>query len=172
MPRTSSEQFAELKPFIMGAVVFFVFGVFALLLELQSESFVQWDGIEVHGDTYAGVTTYSYGGQEYSIDNTAVSVTNLHHIPTTVWLPRNAPDDPARAFIDSPIDRWTDFAFLTGWFIAVDVVLTVGLLRSFLRRRRRDRAALAGEGFGTGLDPELVQRILAERSQSPGKRAQ
>ena len=167
MPRTNGEQFAELKPFIMGAAVLFFFGVLALLIELQSASFVQWDGIEVHGDTYAGVTTYTYDGQTYSIDNRDVSVTNLHHIPTTVWLPRNAPDDPERAFIDAPLDRWTDFVFLTGWFFAVDIVLTIGLVRSFVRRRRRDRVALSTGGFGTGLDPELVQRILAERAQSP-----
>ena len=167
MPRTSTSDVLDgMKPFFIGSAVLLFFGILALLVQLQSASFVQWDGIEVHGDTYGGVTTYSYDGQTYSIDNPDISADDLRHIPTTVWLPRNAPDDPERAFIESPWDRWTDFVFLTGWFFAIAVVLTVGLVRLQLRRRRRDRESLEST-FGSGLDPELVQRLLAERRRPP-----
>jgi hypothetical protein len=156
-----------MKPFLIGAAVFLFFGILAFLAELQSASFVQWDGIKVHGDTYGGVTTYTYKGESYSIDNTDVSAEDLRHIPTTVWLPRSDPENPEKAFIESAWDRWTDFVFLTGWFIAAFVVIVIGMLRMRLRRRRREREALA-DNFGTGLDPELVQRILAERNRPPG----
>lgn len=162
----SSAVLDGMKPFLFGAAVLFGFGILVLLVQLQSASFVQWDGIGVAGDTYRGVTTYSYDGESYSIDNPDVSVDDTRHIPTTVWLPRSHPDDPEHAFIESPIDRWTDFVFLTIWFFGVAVVLTIGMIRVRLRRRRRDREALTAT-FGTGLDPELVHRLLAERRRPP-----
>ena len=150
----------------MGAAALFAFGILVLLVQLQSASFVQWDGIEVHGDTYGGVTTYTYKGEAYSIDNTDVSADDHRHRPTTVWLSRSHPDDPEKAFIESAIDRWTDFVFLTVWFFGAAVVLLIGMVRLRLRRRRRDREALT-TNFGAGLDPEVVQRLLQERRQPP-----
>ena len=164
--RLPIQWFEGMKPFFIGSAVLLVFGVFALLLELQSASFVQWDGIKVHGDTYGGVTTYTYAGQTYSIDDTAISADDLRHIRTTVWLPRDDPNDPERAFIESAWDRWTDFAFLTSWYIAAVLVVVIGMGRGIYRRRRRERRSLVSN-FGTGLDPELVQRILAERRRPP-----
>jgi hypothetical protein len=170
MPRTEEREVLDgMKPFLIGAAVLFFFGILALLVELQSASFVQWDGIKVQGDTYGGVTTYTYDGETYSIDNTGVSADDLRHLPTTVWLPRSHPDDPEQAFIEAAWDRWTDFVFLTGWFFAADVVMTVGLVRIWIRRRRRGRPMLT-DTFGTGLDPEVVQRILAERRRPPERR--
>lgn len=170
MLRTDAQDFVDgMRPFFMGAAALFVFGILVLLVQLQSPSFVQWDGIGVHGDTYRGVTTYTYDGETYSIDNRDVSVEDTRHIPTTVWLPRSHPDDPEKAFIESAIDRWTDFVFLTIWFFGVAVVLAVGMVRQRLRRRRRDREALTTT-FGAGLDPEVVQRLLAERRRPPEPR--
>lgn len=170
MPRTSTQDVVDgMKPFFMGAAVLFGFGILVLLVQLQSASFVQWDGIGVRGDTYRGVTTYSYNGETYSIDNPDISVDDTRHLPTTVWLPRSNPDDPEHAFIDSPVDRWTDFVFLTIWFFGAAVVLTVGMVRLRLRRRRRDREALTTT-FGSGLDPEIVERLLAERRRPPEPR--
>ena len=164
--RRISEVFDGMRPFVVCACVLLFFGVLAILIELQSGSFVLWDGIKVHGDTYGGVTTYLYKGERYSIDNTAVSASNLHHIPTTVWLSRSDPTDSNKAFIESAWDRWTDFVFLTGWFFGAFVFLAVGFSRQLRRRRRREAAALT-ENFGTGLDPEIVERILAERRRPP-----
>jgi len=165
MPRIS-EWFDGMKPFVICAAVLVLFGFFAFLLELQSASFVQWDGIKVHGDTYGGVTTYHYKGQSYSIDNTKVSASDLRHIPTTVWLSRSDPTDPEQAFIESAWDRWTDFVFLTGWFFVAFLFLAFGFIRMMLRRRRREVTMLQ-EQFGTGLDPEVIERILAERRRPP-----
>jgi len=162
----SSDILDGMRPFLVGAAVLLFFGFLVVLVELQSPSFVQGDGIEVHGDTYAGVTTYTYDGEDYSIDNRDVSVEDLRHIPTTVWLPRSEPTNPEKAFIESAWDRWTDFVFLTMWFFGIAVVLTIGLVRTHLRHRRRDREALTTT-FGTGLDPELVERLLEERRRPP-----
>jgi len=170
MPRTSQQDFVDgMKPFFAGAAALFGFGILVLLVQLQSASFVQWDGIGVKGDTYEGVTTYSYKGESYSIDNTDVSASDHRHRPTTVWLSRSHPEDPEKAFIESAIDRWTDFVFLVIWFFGAAVVLVVGMVRLRLRRRRRDRQALT-TSFGAGLDPEVVQRLLDERRRPPEPR--
>ena len=165
MPRTR-ELFDGMKPFVICAAVLFVFGVFTILLELQSASFVQWDGIKVHGDTYRGVTSYTYKGENYTIDDPAISVNDTRHLPTTVWLSRSDPTDSEQAFIESPWDRWTDFVFFTGFFFAGLLFLAFGFIRALLRRRRRD-VALLQEQFGTGLDPEVVDRLLAQRRLPP-----
>lgn len=164
--RRISDLFDGMKPFVVCAAVLFIFGGLAILVELQSASFVQWDGIKVHGVTYEGITSYTYKGVSYSIDNRAISADDTRHLPTTVWLPRDNPGDSDRAFIESAWDRWTDFAFLTGWFFAGLAFLAAGLIRQLRRRRRRDVAALA-DTFGTGLDPAVVERILADRRRPP-----
>lgn len=163
--RTSS-RFDGMTPFVAAAAVLLFMGMLAFLAELQSPSFVQWDGIKVHGDTYGGVTTYSYHGASYSIDNRDVSADDERHLPTTVWLSRSDPGDSDRAFIESAWDRWTDFVFLTGWFFGAALLLVVGWVRLLVRRRRRS-ADLLERTFGTGLDPELIERMLAERRQPP-----
>lgn len=167
MPRIS-ELFDGMRPYVAVAAVLLFFGGLAILVELQSASFVQWDGIKVHGVTYGGVTTYRYDGEKYTIDNPRISADDTRHLPTTVWLSRSDPTDPEQAFIESAWDRWTDFAFLTGWFFAAAGILAAGFIRAMLRRRRRWRSLR--EQFGTGLDPELVQRILTERRQPPAAR--
>ena len=166
MPRISPGDTLEgMKPFLIGAAVLCFFGLLCFLLEIQSPSFVLWHGIKVRGDTYRGVTTYTYDQERYSIDNPAVAADDLHHIPTTVWLPHSEPDNPERAYIENPWNRWTDFALVTGWFFAALALVLAGVIRLLLRRRRRD--VVSDSGFGTGLDPGLVQRLLSEARRPP-----
>lgn len=165
MPRTS-QIFDGMKPFVICAGVLVFFGILSILLELQSFSFVQWDGIKVRGDTYGGVTTYTYHGQTYSIDDPKISASDTRHIPTTVWLSRSNPEDPNGAMIESAWDRWTDFVFVTGWFFAALLLTAAGFIRTVFRRRRRE-VRMLHEKFGTGLDPEIVERMLTERRKPP-----
>jgi hypothetical protein len=159
-------RFAGIAPFAGTAALFAFIGVLTFLLEIQSPSFVQWHGIRVKGDTYGGVTTYHYGGQAYSIDNRNDSASDRRHIPTTVWLPYSDPTNPERAYLENPYNRWTDFAFVvTPWAVAV-VILSAGVIWLEVRRRRRDVRALTNQ-FGTGLSPDVVERILAERRSGP-----
>ena len=159
-----------MAPFLACAAVLLAMGILAFLAELQTPSFVQWTGIKVHGDTNGGVTTYSYRGASYSIDNPDDSADDTRHLPTTVWLSRSDPTDTERAFIDSSWERWTDFVFVAGWFFAAVLLVVIGRVRLAVRRRRRD-ADLLHRTFGTGLDPELVQRLLAEQRQPPARPA-
>ena len=168
MLRIRADRLDGMTPFVACAAVLLFMGVLAFLAELQSASFVQWTGIKVHGDTYGGVTTYNYRGVSYSINNRDVRADDERHLPTTVWLSRSDPTDTERAFIESPWDRWADFVFLTGWFFGAAVLIVVGWARLMVRRRRRNRDMLQ-RTFGTGLDPELVQRLLAERRRPPGR---
>jgi hypothetical protein len=161
-------RFAGIAPFAGAAAVFAFIGVLTFLLEIQSPSFVQWHGIRVQGDTYGGVTTYHYGGQTYSIDNRFVSAADQRHIPTTVWLPYSDPSDPQRAYIENGYNRWTDFAFVVGPWAAAVLIMSAGMVRLEVRRRRRDERALTAD-FGTGLSPDVVERILAERRGARGR---
>lgn len=162
MLRTRAGRLDGMAPFFACAAVLLFMGVLAFLAELQSASFVQWDGIKVHGVTYGGVTTYNYRGVSYSINNRDVSADDERRLPTTVWLSRSDPADTERAFIESPWDRWTDFVFLTMWFFGAALLIVIGWVRLLVRRRRRERDMLQ-RTFGTGLDPEWVRRLLAER---------
>ena len=149
-----------MRGFLIAAAVFAVLGILAVLLEVQSPSFVQWSGIEVHGYTQNGITYYSYRGVPYTVDNPKAPATDPRKVPTTVWLHRGDPTDSGSAWIDSPSTRWTDLGFTAGWFFAALVLLTVGVVRQ--RRRGRRRVGRMGE-FGYGLSDEVVQRIRAER---------
>jgi len=163
-------SFDGLVPFAWAAGVLTVVGVLMVLLEIQSPSFVQWHGIKARGDTYGGVTTYTYDGIDYSIDNPRVPAYSTKHIPTTVWLPYDDPTNTERAYIENPYNRWTDFAFVVGPFIVAFLVLASGVVRLTVRRRRYDQRALTSE-FGTGISPDFVARVLADRERRASRDA-
>ena len=149
-----------LRGYVGVAALLFVFGVLAFLLEIQSPSWVQWSGIEVHGVTERGLTYYTYGGQHYAIDNQHASSADTQRRPTTVWLSRSDPTDSTSAYIENGLDRWLDFTFVVGWFAAGTGLVCFGVLRK--RHRRRRQIVTMGQ-FGSGISDEVVRRILAER---------
>ena len=75
-----------------AAAVSFVVGVVMLLIVVLSSSGVQWTGIRVHGQTQAGVVTYTYGHDAYQLPDDAHRSDAAAH-PVTVWLSRSHPDD-------------------------------------------------------------------------------
>jgi hypothetical protein len=153
---------AGLGGYAIAAAGFAVIGVLAVLLEIQSPSFVQWTGIEVHGYTQGGITFYSYGGHDYSVDNEHASAADQRRTPTVVWLSRSDPTNTTRAYVDSTATRWLDFAFTMGWFIVALGLLGAGLVRQ--RRRMRWRVVHMGE-FGSGISDELVRRLRAAQAR-------
>jgi hypothetical protein len=153
-----------MAPVLAAAGLFFAVGVLAILLEVQSPSFVQWNGIKVMADTHAGLTSYHYDGRLISLDNTHDPSTDQGHHPTTVWLSRSDPTDPSKAYIENGYDRWLDFGFVTGWFFVAFGLIAAGFIRQALRRRRRDVRALSST-FGTGISEDIAQRIIEERNQ-------
>jgi hypothetical protein len=145
--------------FVGVAAVFFLVGILAVLLEVQSPSFVLWNGIEVHGYTDHGLTYYHYAGKPYVIDNVHAA-TNDPRTSTTVWLPRKDPTDSASAYIDNAFTRWSDFAFVMSWFAVGATVLGIGFLRR--HRRRQHQIEVMGK-FGSGLSDHVVRDILQKR---------
>lgn len=151
-----------MRGFMIAAGVLTVLGILAVLLEIQSPSFVQWSGIEVHGYTQGGITYYDYRGEAYTVDNTGADPSDQRKVPTTLWLHRSDPTDSTSAYIESGRNRWTDFGFTIGWFALAALIVAVGVLRQ--RRRWRYRVAHMGE-FGHGLSDEVVRRIRADRER-------
>lgn len=109
-----------------------VFGVLALLLVMQSPSWVQWSGIEVHGVTTGQQTQYEYHGELYTISNTSAPL-DARHRRTTVWLSRGDPTDSSKAYIDSAPNRWLDFSMVMVWFVAAITVVVAGVVRRLRR---------------------------------------
>jgi hypothetical protein len=153
------QRFAGSGVFLGTAGFFVVIGLLALLLEIQSPSWVQWSGIKVHGVTRNGVTYYHYGGERYVVDNPHAGARDSFP-DTVVWLSRSDPQDESKAYVANAWDRWLDLGAIAIWFVAALAFALVGLVRSRLRRRRRIETM--GQ-FGSGLSDEVVRRILAER---------
>jgi hypothetical protein len=156
------QRFEGLAPFVGTALVFVVVGLLAVLLEIQSPSFVLWSGIKVQGDTYRGLTHYVYDDENYTVDNRAASPGDRRHVPTTVWLSRSDPEDASRTYIENARTRWLDFSFVVGWFVLAALVMTIGFLYRWRRRRRR---IIAMGEFGSGISDEFVRRMLTDRRQ-------
>jgi len=111
-----------------AAAVALVVGVVMLLIVIYSASGVQWTGIRVHGQTQAGVVSYSYHGNDYQMpDEANRSVAAPHAV--TVWLSRSHPDDVSKAFLANAIARWTDFAIVVVWFLIAGAFLVGGVVR-------------------------------------------
>ena len=132
------QRFAGSGLFVGAAGFFFLIGVFALLIEVQSPSFVLWTGIEVHGVTRDGVTYYSYDGERHVVDNPHAAPDESDP-DTVVWLSRSHPEDESKAYIENPWNRWVELAFVAVWFLAALGFVVAGLLRAQLRMRRRIR---------------------------------
>src|SRR3954447_17105935 len=80
-----------------AAAVFLVVGVVMLIIVVTSASGVQWTGIRVHGQSQAGVVTYTYRGSEYTLtDDSHKTYATPHRV--TVWLSRSHPEDSSKAF--------------------------------------------------------------------------
>jgi len=115
------------------AAVSLLVGVLMLVLVVKSHSGVQWTGIGVHGQSEAGVVTYSYQGQGYTLtDDSHKTYATPHRV--TVWLSRSHPDDTSQAFLANGIARWTDFSIVAVWFLVAAGFVIGGLIhhRRFL----------------------------------------
>ena len=145
------------------SIFFLLLGVAFVLLEIQSPTFVLWDGIKVQGYTQGGLVYYSYHGQQYNIDNPDSSFRDQRKVPTTVYLSRSNPTDLSQAMIDDSLDRWLDFGLSAVWFVLAGGSLATAIVR---RRVRRSTSAKRKDEWGGGLPDELVQRLLNERRQA------
>lgn len=111
-----------------AAAVAFVTGFVMMLVVLYSASAVQWTGIRVHGQTQAGVVTYTYQHNDYQVPDDAHRNYAAPH-PVTVWLSRSHPDDVSKAFLANSVARWTDFVMVVVWFLIAGAFVIGGVVR-------------------------------------------
>lgn len=140
--------------YLGAAGVLLVFAVLAFLLFIQSpQDRVLWTGHRAYGTETGGVVRYHWQGEWYSLDVPGYG--NAARVPI-VFDPKH-PDVVQR---DTLVRRVTDVLF-----IGVPLILAIALLvlGRFRHRIRRVRRPVSADGYGSGLDDELVQRLLAER---------
>src|SRR4051812_21459831 len=109
-----------------------VLGVLALLLVVQTPSFVQWSGTHVDGTRRGTQVAYTYGGREYSVEDSRGDPDDARPKHVGVWLSRAHPRDSSSAYVANSAARWTDFSLVMVWFVAAGVVVAGGLVH---RRR-------------------------------------
>lgn len=155
-------RFDGLGPFVAAAALFYVLALLLLAAAIMSPTSLQWTGKTIKGTERGGIVFYNYKGQTYSLDDP--KGTNATGV--TVILD---PNNPSTAMLDNPVDRLVDVVSVLGPVLLGTAVIGAGYLR---RSRRRASLGRRGqgtvEGFGTGLDPQTVSRLL-ERQNRPGR---
>jgi hypothetical protein len=148
--------------FRLGALFLIIFGILQVVLEIQSPSFIMFDGIKVSGSTINGATAYRYHGRSYHIVDKIDHSTRRH--PTTVWLSRSDPSDPSKAYVDQTSVRWIDIVTTIGPFVAAGLLVLVGFVRDV--RRRAEVAHRIGLP-GAGIPDDFVAKHLRELRSPP-----
>jgi hypothetical protein len=140
---------------LTAAVVLLVLvGSLILHSSLTGDSGLQWTGTKVHGVERGGIVYYSYKGQNYSLDHSSRFASN------TVAFDANDPADTA--VLVYPLDRDLEAAAVLACYLAAIALAGYAVLRA----RRRTAEPLAGrspDSYGSGLDPDVVRRLLEKR---------
>ena len=147
------EWFSGLSFYVAGAGVCLLLAVLGFLGVRQSTAdMLLWSGTRVAASEQRGVVFYTWDHRQHTVDVPGYA-TKSH---LTVFLNPAHPDD---AVTDSLGTRILD-ALLTVVPASLSVVImSVGVLQ---RRIARRNSAYQG-GYGHGLDPAVVHRLLAER---------
>jgi hypothetical protein len=147
-------------PMMIGASFFLVVGSILLAVVLTSSTRVQWTGTSVKGVERGGIVYYTYDGQQNSLDDTS------RFMSSTVYLDPSKPE--STAMLGNVADRVVDVVSVVVPYSIAAIILGVGVTRR-VRWRRRNNDPTAS-GFGYGLDPEVVQRLIQkQRQQRLGK---
>jgi hypothetical protein len=138
------------------AAALFVFALLFALLDLQSPESVLWTGHHVVATEQHGLATFRWQGQAYTVDVPGFGSGNAVDIYFN-------PGDPSAAMADNVPDR-----VFAGLFVGVPVLVGVGLLLAGLTRKRRwaRRQSRKAASYGSGLDPDFVDRQLGARRGS------
>jgi hypothetical protein len=141
---------------IAGVLLGFALLCFLLLIQSSSDRLL-WLGDRVVGKQSQGTISYTWHGESHLIA-----------VPGAPDKPRVAvyldPSNPDNAITNSVTTRILD-AGLTVLPASVGVVIVLlGVLR---RRRLRQLPLEAAATYGTGLDPEFVQRQLDQLRRPP-----
>jgi hypothetical protein len=135
-------------------VLLVLIGSVILRSSLTGDSGLQWTGTKVQGVERGGIVYYSYGGQSYSLDHTSRFASD-----TVAFDPKDPADT---AILIYPLDRDLEVAAVLACYLAAIALAGYGVVRS--RRRTADPLAGRSAGsYGTGLDPEVVRRLIEKR---------
>ena len=138
--------------FIVSVAIFFL-ALGVILIPFVFLSSVQFTGTAVQGIDRDGIVYYTYNGQNYSLDDT--SRFNSH----TVYFRPSRPDTTAELG-NTPM-KVVDVVIVAVPFLIAFTI--IGLEARRYWRYRRARFKPAPVGFGYGLDPEVLQRLIDKR---------
>jgi hypothetical protein len=144
----------ELGGYLAGAAIFVVIAVIGLLAVVQDPSDMhRWIGTEVLGTEQNGVVRYAWHGESYTI--TVPGHANKAHVPVFF-----DPAHPANGVPESWASRVIDGLFVLGPLTLAALMIVLGMRRW---RTIRGPAVPVPGGYGRGLDPGAVHRLLDER---------
>ena len=133
--------------YLVGAAVLFTFALIMLLTILLSPGEEQWwlHVQTVQGTEHAGVVSYSYRNQIYTLpDPSSVTRTGRR----TVYLTAN---DPADARLTDWAKLATDWAVTGGPAVVGLFLVALGVVRRYQVRGHQRDAAENPDGFGRGI---------------------
>jgi len=115
--------------FVAGAILFFVFALLALLLELQAPESVLWTGTSVAGTERGGIAFFEWAGQlhQFSAPGYGSAKTVIVYFD---------PSNPDNAMLDDNFDRLAPALFVGLPSLAGVVLLAVGGTQSWRWKRR------------------------------------
>jgi hypothetical protein len=155
VPRPIRAAVDGLGNYLAGTTACLVLALLAFLLVLQSPpDKLLWTGTAVSGAERGGLVYYRWHGQSYTMDVPG----NASKPRYTVYLD---PSDPEGAIAESVPRRALDGLLVIGPLVLGGALLGLGLWR------RRSTQLISPGGFGTGLDPEVVDKLLQKIRQPP-----
>jgi hypothetical protein len=140
---------------IISAVFFIAVG--SILASLVFSS-VLWSGTAVQGVDRGGIVYYTYDGQTNSLDDTSRFYSH------TVYLDPERPD--TSAVLGDPARKVFDVASVAIPFLIALVIIAAGVRRERQFRRGSGADDPSVGGFGHGLDPEVVHRLIERRRRA------
>ena len=140
----------------------FVGTVFLIAIFASPGSWEWWSAKKVPGSEQNGIVYYTYGGRNYSVDD----VNSFRTGPRSVWVD---PSNPSNSVLHVTVAQASDSLVTGGPYAASVLLLVAGFRRKRrIRRQREERALEYPDGFGDGIDANLVRRLLSERQRPDG----
>ena len=150
--------FDGLGLFVGPAIALFVLALLVVVLEVHTPEILLWTGHRVVGTEQGGIVLYRWHGESYSLDAPGYGSAKA----VSVYLD---PGDASNAVIDNLADRAFVGFLVGGPVLAGAALITVGLVRRSISRRRRARGG--PRPVVDVLDTDVAARNLRELRGEP-----